>query len=146
MAKWDEKYIVTEVTQSHVLEAAWMPRFTNEESTRLISLDSEVIEGAFFLDIAWFWPGDWPKYKSDEGTLKTHTHEYDEAIAYIGTSEEDPHDLGGEIELWIDGKQNIIDKSFVAFLPAGVEHGPLTIKKIDKPILHFGVGMGKKYL
>jgi hypothetical protein len=63
----------------------------------------------------------------------------------MGTSKEDPHDLGGEIELWIDGKQNIIDKSFVAFLPAGVEHGPLTIRKIDKPILHFSVGMDKKY-
>jgi hypothetical protein len=47
--------------------------------------------------------------------------------------------------LWIDGKQNIIDKSFIAFLPAGVKHGPLKIRKADKPIFHFTAGMGRKY-
>jgi hypothetical protein len=146
MANWDKKYFVTELNDV-VHGAPWSPVFKEgEETQRVLSLDGEVIEGAFYMETAWFLPGDWPKFKSEEGTLKPHTHEYDEAIAYLGTSKEDPHDLGGEIELWIDGKRNIIDKSFVAFLPAGVEHGPLTITKIDKPILHFDVGMGKKYL
>ena len=46
----------------------------------------------------------------------------------------------------IDGKKNIIDKSFLAFIPAGTEHCPLTILRIDKPIFHFTAGMGKEYL
>jgi quercetin dioxygenase-like cupin family protein len=53
--------------------------------------------------------------------------------------------LNGEIEIWIDGKKNILDKSFIAFIPAGVVHGPINIRKITKPMFHFAAGMGKKY-
>ena len=144
MANWDEKYIVTKLKQN-ITEAPWTPVFTEKEGRRLISLDSEVIKGAFVVETAWFWPGRWPESKYDEGTVKAHRHEYDEAIAYVGTAPDDPYDLGGEIEFWIDGKQNIIDRSFIAFIPAGIEHSPLTIRRIDKPIFHFIVGMSKQY-
>ena len=53
--------------------------------------------------------------------------------------------MGGEIEFWIDGKQNFIDRSFIAFIPAGIEHGPINIRKITKPMFHFTAGMGRKY-
>jgi len=145
MAKWDEKYIITELKQN-ITPAPWTPMFTDKEARRLISVDSEVVKDAFNVETAWFWPGEWPKFKGDEGVVKEHSHDYDEVIAYIGTDPADPHNLCGEIELWIDGKQNIIDKSFVAFLPAGIKHCPLTIKRIDKPIFHFIAGMAKSYL
>lgn len=144
MANWDEKYIVTELKQN-ITEAPWTPVFTEKEAMRLISLDSEVIKGAFNVETAWFWPGRWPESKYEEGTVKPHSHEYDEVIAYVGTDPDDPYDLGGEIELWIDGKQNIIDRSFIAFIPAGTEHCPLTIRRIDKAIFHFIAGMAKQY-
>jgi hypothetical protein len=145
MTKWDEKYIVTELKQV-AGGSPWSPMFTDKESMRLICLDSDVRKGAFYMETAWFWPGKWPETKSDEGTVKPHQHEFDEAIAYIGTDPNDPYNLNGEIEIWIDGKENIIDRSFIAFVPAGIEHGPLTIRRIDKPIFHFTAGMEKKYL
>jgi hypothetical protein len=49
------------------------------------------------------------------------------------------------MDFWIDGKQNIIDKSFIAFIPAGTKHGPITINRIDRPIFHFTSGMGEHY-
>lgn len=144
MAKWDERYFVTDLKRN-IVEAPWNPVFADKEAMRLISLDSEVVKGAFYMETAWFWPGKWPETKSDEGTVKTHSHEFDEAIAFVGTNPKDPYDLGGEVELWVDGKQNILDKSFIAFIPAGTKHCPLKIRRVDKPIFHFTAGIGKKY-
>ena len=144
MANWDEKYFVTEL-QGEVGGGSWSPTFSDEEAMRLIELDSDVRKGAFYMASAWFWPGSWPATKDETGTIKEHSHEFDEAIAYIGTNPDDPYDLGGEMDFWIDGKQNIIDRSFIAFIPAGTKHGPITINRIDRPIFHFTSGMGEHY-
>ena len=145
MANWDEKYFVTELKEK-ILEADWTPTFTKDQAMRLISMDSDVRKGAFYMETAWYWPGKWPESKGDEGVVKEHVHDYDEAIAYIGTNPDDPYDLGGEVELWIDGKQNILDRSFVAFVPAGIKHCPLAIRRVDRPIFHFTAGMSRSYL
>ena len=145
MADWDKKYFVTEL-QEKVGGASWSPTFSDNEAMRLLSLDSDVLKGAFYMETAWFWPGKWPATKGDTGTVKEHCHEFDETVAYIGTDPDDPYSLCGEIEFWIDGKKNVIDKSFIAFVPAGIKHGPLTINRIDKPIFHFTAGMGVRYL
>jgi hypothetical protein len=144
MGTWDEKYIVTKL-RSEVGDASWTPTFSEEESQRLLSLDSKVLNGAFYMETAWFWPGKWPETKGDAGTVKEHTHDFPEAIAFVGTNPDDINDLGGEVELWIDGKRNIIDRSFIAYLPAGVKHGPLKITKVSRPIFHFTAGMSGKY-
>ena len=64
----------------------------------------------------------------------------------MGTNPEDPYDLCGEVEFWIDGEQNIIDRSFIVFVPAGIKLGPLSIRRIDRPIFRFTAGMGTSYL
>jgi hypothetical protein len=146
MAKWDRKYFITEL-EGVTGAAPWTPLFGDNEAQRLISLDGDVRKGAFYLETAWFLPGDWPQKTRDDPTraVGAHTHEYDEAIAWVGSDPDDKYNLGGEIEIWIEGKQNIIDRSFVAFVPAGIEHGPIRIRSIDRPMFHFAVGMGKKY-
>jgi len=145
MAGWDKKYFITELREQ-VGFAPWTPDFAGNEAMRLLSMDDEVVKGGFYMETAWFWPGDWPKTKSDEGTVKEHAHEFDEAVAYVGTDPDNPYELNGEVEFWIDGKKNVIDKSFIAFVPAGTKHGPLKINRIDKPIFHFTAGMQQKYL
>jgi hypothetical protein len=146
MASWDKKYFVTEL-KSVVGDAPWSPVFADHEARRLLSLDGDVLKGAFYMETAWFLPGDWPeKTKGDPTrTIGKHVHDFDETIAWIGTDPADPYNLNGEVELWIDGKQNFIDRSFIAFVPAGIEHGPINIRKITKPMFHFTAGMGKKY-
>ncbi|MCJ7605280.1 MAG: cupin domain-containing protein [Dehalococcoidales bacterium] len=144
MADWDEKYIVTKLKWD-VGEAPWSPQFEDNEASRLLSLDNDVIKGAFYMETAWFWPGDWPANKGEVGTIKAHTHDFNEVIAFVGTDPKDPYDLGGVLDVWIDGRQNIIDKSFLAFVPAGVEHGPIRWKEINKPVFHFTSGMSTQY-
>jgi hypothetical protein len=146
MAKWDKKYFVTDL-KDVVGDAPWTPKFTDKEARRVISLDSEVRPGAFYMETAWFFPGDWPdKTKNDPTkTIGAHKHDYDETVAWVGTDSKDPYNLNGEIEFWVDGKQNFIDRSFIAFIPAGTEHGPINIRKITKPMFHFTAGMGKTY-
>jgi len=144
MAQWDKKYIVTELRES-VGDAPWNPVFTDKEGRRLLSLDSSVFKGAFYMETAWFLPGKWPATKGDEGTVKEHCHEFAEVIAFVGTDPSDIYSLGGEVELWIDGKQNIIDRSFLAFIPPGTKHCPLRIRRADRPMFHFTAGMGGAY-
>ncbi len=146
MAKWDKKYFVTEL-RDVVGDADWTPTYADNEARRLLSLDSDVLKGAFYMETAWFLPGDWPKKTGSlkSRTIGAHKHDFDETIAWVGTDPKDPYNLNGEIEIWIDGKQNFMDKSFIAFVPAGIEHGPINIRKITKPMFHFTAGMGKKY-
>jgi hypothetical protein len=147
MAKIDKKFFVTEI-RDVVGDAPWSPVFNDDEARRVLSLDSDVIKGAFYMETAWFLPGDWPKIKGSDKThtIGAHTHYYDEVLAWVGSDPNDRYNLNGEVELWIDGKQNILTKSFLAFVPAGVEHGPINMRRIDKPIFHFTAGIGKKYV
>lgn len=142
--KWDKKYFITELKLTQG-DAPWTPQFKKTEGMRLINLDSNIRDGAFIIETAWFLPGEWPASKGDVGTVKEHGHDYDEVVAYVGTDPSDPYDLNGEVEFWIDGQQNNIDRSFIAFIPSGIPHGPLSIRRIDKPIFHFIAGMAKKY-
>jgi hypothetical protein len=107
----------------------------------VIWLDSEVVPGAFYTECAWVWPWGNP---SDEG-VAPHTHPFDEVIAYFGTDLDDPYDLGGEVELWLEDEQFFLTKSFMAFVPAGLKHCPLKHSKIVRPIFHFTMGAGKEY-
>lgn len=145
MAHWDKKYFVTEL-KKNIVPADWTPILTENEGSLLIKMDSEVREGAFYMDTSWYWPGKWPETKGEEGVAKEHVHDYDEAIAYIGTDPDDIYDLCGEVELWVDGKQNILDRTFIAFIPAGIKHCPLIIRRVDRPIFHFTAGMAKSYI
>lgn len=142
MAKIDSRFFVPEGSHP-IIEAPWSPIFDPvKESLQVMYLDKDIIPGAFYVDCHWFWPGDWPQHQP---AVKPHTHTFDEVLAYFGTNPDDPYDLGGVIEIWIDGKQNITDRTFMAFIPAGTLHGPILRKRIDRPIFHFAVGTGQSY-
>jgi len=145
MNKLDKRYFVTELKRN-ISEQSFSPVWTDKEAKRLLFLDKEVIPGAFQVSCSWFWPGEWPPLKpGDEPRMKPHTHDFDEVLAFIGTNPDDINDLCGEVELWIDGKKNVSDKSFMAFIPAGVIHCPLNILRAERPIFHFGTCATKLY-
>jgi hypothetical protein len=144
MADWDEKYFVTDL-KANIVEAPWNPEFSDDEGTRLISMDNEVRKDSFYMETAWFWPGDWPSRKGPEGTVKEHSHPFDEAIGFVGSNPDDQYDLCGEVELWVDGRRNVLDRSFIAYIPAGTKHCPLKINRVDRPIFHFTAGMSREY-
>ena len=118
-------------------------RFMNH----VIWMDSEVIPGAFYSECVWFFPGQMPtpEQMNKGGGPQRHTHPFSEIITFFGTNFEDPHDLGGEVELWLEDEQHILTKSFLAYVPAGMQHCPLKIRRIDKPMFHFTIGPGRSY-
>jgi len=134
------KYIVTNPKENLVVPK-WGGNLSQERSTRMMYLDSEVIKGAFYVECVWFWPTE----QKDTSSPDPHTHQWDEVIAFFGTDRNNLHDLGAEIELFIDGEQNLINETFLAFIPAGIVHCPLNILSITKPVFHFAVGQGKQY-
>ncbi|OGO32478.1 MAG: hypothetical protein A2Z29_06655 [Chloroflexi bacterium RBG_16_56_11] len=104
-------------------------------------LDGEVIPGAFYSESVWIWPD----CASEEPAAREHKHTFTEVITFFGTDFKNPRDLCGEVELWLDGEKHVMTKSFLAYVPAGMLHCPLIVRRVDRPIFHFTVGLGGKY-
>ena len=99
----------------------------------VLQLDGETVPGShFYNDAKWIVPGD----TSEEGILMfdSHTHDFGELIGFCGFDYDDIQDLGAEIEFTVDNEKHTIKKSFAAFIPAGVQHGPLIVRNVRKPI------------
>ena len=135
------KYIITEAKAG--LKLPSYRRDPEEvaagDHTRLIYLDEEVIKGAFYVECVWYWKG------SDKAIVGAHTHPFDEVITFFGTNPADPQDLCGEVELWLEDEKHILTKSSLIFVPKGMKHCPLVIRRVDRPIFHFTTGPGGKY-
>ena len=118
-------------------------------------MDSEVIPGAFYAEAVWFWPQamkDMPPMKpltpeeaKKNPVLAPHAHAFPELLSYFGTNTDDPSDLGGVIEFWLEDEQFIMEKSFVVYIPENVRHCPLKTLRIDRPMFHFTMGPGQMY-
>ena len=106
---------------------------------RLAQLDKDTVDDAeFYSEAKWIVPGD----TSPDGMKmsESHTHEFSEFIGFFGYNYENIRDLGAEIEFTVDNEKHIITESFAAFIPAGVQHGPLVIRNVRTPIFCFTGG------
>ncbi len=140
-----DKYIV-DTLQPPPREAPWSPPISvagKGKGGRVLYLDGNVAPGAFYIECAWVLPR--PADARKPGT-ESHSHDYDEVIAFIGTDLEDPHSLGAEVELWLGDEKHIITRSSLVFIPAGLKHCPLTFLRVDRPVFHFTTGPGKMYM
>jgi hypothetical protein len=124
------------------------PAFRHDEASnfvkRVLQLDGETVPGAeFYSEAKWIVPGD----RSKEGILlvDSHTHTFGELLGFFGFDYEDIQDLGAEIEFTVDNEKRIITKSFAAFIPAGIQHGPLIVRNVRKPIFHFTAADTDRY-
>lgn len=108
------------------------------EGDRLLDLDS--VEGAPYIDFVYLWKG------SEKGpNHPEHAHEWGEVFGFIGTRRDDPKDLGGEIEFWMNGEKHLITKSSLVWVPPALKHCPIQFNRIDNPIILFTLGMTRKY-
>ncbi len=135
------KYVVTQ-PKENLIVPGWAGNLQRDTSTRVMYLDSEVIKGAFYVECVWFWP----TTNKDIASPAPHIHNYDEVIGFFGTDPNDLNDLGAVIELYIDGGRNVMNQTFLAFVPKGVVHCPLNILEITRPVFHFATGQGKDYV
>lgn len=94
--------------------------------------------GAFQMNCSWY-----VNPATHEG--KAHKHEADEILGFFSNDLKNPNELGGEIEFWLEDEKFLITKSAMVFIPAGMNHCPLIIRRADRPIFHFSVVTGSTY-
>ena len=78
--------------------------------------------------------------------INPHSHPFIEIFSYMGTNMDDPSDLGGEIEFWLEDEKFVFTRSFMVYIPANMEHCPLVFRRMDAPMFHMTLGSGDKYV
>jgi len=151
MAKFKPDYIVTEMKKN--IKLAWGPPGEiradyipgkNRLMEHVIWLDGEVGPGSFYSECLWFFSPD--KISPEEhkrmaemvkmikpGTKigpQPHIHPFDELFTFFGTNFDDPTDLGGEIEFWLEDQPVVFDKSCIVYIAAGMKHCPININTL----------------
>jgi len=113
---------------------------------RIHWIDSNVVPGAFQMNTSWYYkPTTFMLDGPTNAVTTPHNHDVDEILGFYGSNPDDPYDLGGEIILYINGEKHTLTKSSLVFLPSGMEHLPLIVTKVDRPILHFSIVMEDTY-
>ncbi|MBN2401517.1 MAG: hypothetical protein JXN64_03880 [Spirochaetes bacterium] len=74
-------------------------------------------------------------------------HPYDECLVFAGIDNTNIKYLGAEIsiELGEEREVHVFDKPSVLVIPKGLPHGPVTVKKLEKPIVHYHFGLALDY-
>ncbi len=118
------------------------PRFSPEFNaiyagwaTRILYMDKDVVPGAFQMNCSWYRQPAPP----NTAESKSHTHDADEIIGFFGSDYREPYKLGAEIEFWLEDEKYLITSSAMIFVPRGMRHCPLILKRVDEPVFHFSV-------
>lgn len=133
-----EKYILTELKVPQNVQ--YKKEEYNKRATRILWLEDEIIEGASGVILSWYW-----KAMEKEGT-PSHVHDYDEILGFIGSDPQNPDDLGGEVEYWMENEKYILNKSCLIWTPKGLRHCPLKVTRVERPILFLAISMSKRYV
>jgi hypothetical protein len=109
---------------------------TGFESTRVLKVDQNRLEDFFSVDCTWFW-----RSNANQIVDITSISDRNQVIGLIGADPENPFSLAGEMTIWVDGQKNILNKSSLVFVPAGVPFGPVQINHIEHPVFYSVIGM-----
>jgi hypothetical protein len=110
-----------------------LPPLPPGAATTLAYLDDEVIKGAWNVITAWFWP----RQDRLEIIPESHSHKEHEVVCFYGSNPDDPFDLCGEVEFYLEDQKLTLTKSSLVYIPANMKHCPLIVNRADRPIFHF---------
>jgi hypothetical protein len=134
------KYIVTQLKPPARFTPEFNARYA-QWAKRILWLDEKVVPGAFQMNCSWYLR--LPQEKTGEATA--HTHNCDEIIGFFSGDPAKPYDLGAEVEFWLEDEMHLIKTSALIFVPAGMKHCPLILRRVDRPIFHFSTLTGGEY-
>jgi len=79
-----------------------------------------------------------------EGAL---IHPYDEILVFEGTDNTNILHLGAEIsvELGDEREEHVFTEPTAVLVPKGTPHGAVTVKSIERPIVHYTIGLADAY-
>jgi mannose-6-phosphate isomerase-like protein (cupin superfamily) len=70
---------------------------------------------------------------------ETHSHDFDQILFFLGGDPKNVKDFDGEVEMTLGDKKEIITYASCVYIPKGLMHCPLNIKKVNKPITFIDV-------
>jgi hypothetical protein len=110
------------------------------KTTHVMSTSADRQDGFFYVDAMWLWEG------AATGPVGVpHVHDFDHVIAIAGGHIDDPQDMGGEVSIRLDGREEKITRNSIIFIPAGVVHGPILFKKIARPTFFLTIAITPRY-
>ena len=73
-----------------------------------------------------------------------HKHNFDQFLYFIGGDPNNFTEFDAEIELTLDGKVNSITYASCVFIPKGLMHCPLIVKRVSKPVIFIDARITKE--
>jgi hypothetical protein len=127
------KYVITNSKRPGPAPEWKKNRPTDPNQARLLVwLDNNVCPGSFYAEMVWIL-----KKTPEGGGHPFHTHDVDEIVGFVGSDPNNPTDLGGEAFFWLGDEKQVITKTCLVFVPAGLQHCPVIFNRVDRPILHW---------
>jgi hypothetical protein len=74
----------------------------------------------------------------------SHKHNFDQYLFFIGGDPNNFIDFDAEIELTLDGKVHSITYTSYVYIPKGLMHCPLNIKRVTKPLVFIDARLSKE--
>jgi hypothetical protein len=144
MNTWEGKMAAMKYSKRIITDAIPLTPETHQivaqPSTHLLTVNSDRLKGFFYVDCTWLWKG------AVAGSLdEAHSHDFPEVVCFVGSNREDPHDLGGEIVIRLGDEDKVLTRSCLIFVPAGLSHFPVQIKRIDRPVFYVTIAQTEKY-
>jgi hypothetical protein len=80
-------------------------------------------------------------------TEKSHVHDFDEILCFVGGNPMDFRDFGAEVELSLgeELEKHIITTTTFVYVPKGLIHCPIRFKRVDKPIIFSAISLAPVY-
>jgi hypothetical protein len=69
----------------------------------------------------------------------SHQHDFDQVIFFLGSDPNNVVDFDAEIEFTLEGELNSITYPACVYIPKGMMHGPLNIKRVTKPLIFIDI-------
>jgi quercetin dioxygenase-like cupin family protein len=131
-----EQYVV----RSPLREAA--PGFVGRTSPTMTMMSGVQVPGCrYYIDMAWtYGVTSYKELKSNTPEIAYKTH--DQIAVYIGGNSLHPEDLGGEVEVNMEGQKLKFDTTSALFIPHGVRHGPRRVTEYSHPHLMISIMSG----
>ncbi len=135
-----EQYVV----RSPLRESAGI--YSARTSPTLTMMSNVQVAGVnHYIDLAWVF-GEQSYKVSKDVTPDISYKTFNQIVLYIGGDPNAPEDLGGQVEVNMDGQLLSFDTTSALFIPKGVRHGPRRVTAYRKPYVMITVQIGARNL
>ena len=125
------KYVNRIITDTAVKAPS---QITGVKSTHLLKVDGKRLKDFLSVYCTWYWSA-----REDATVQNARVSNVNQVIGFVGLNPEDPHDLTGEVTVWINGDKQVLNRSCLIFVPAGMSFGPVQINRLKGQIFYVSI-------